>query len=53
MIYAVHQREFEHPSANVHGLTHDVNTLAVAAGQFDRCVSIKMFEHMRNYQVLP
>ena len=37
---------------NVHVLTHDVNTLAMAAGQFDRCVSIEMFEHMRNYQVL-
>ena len=37
---------------NVHVLTHDVNTLAMAAGQFDRCVSIEMFEHMRNYQAL-
>jgi len=38
--------------ANVHVLTQDVNTLAMAAGQFDRCVSIEMFEHVRNYQVL-
>ncbi|MBD8880778.1 class I SAM-dependent methyltransferase [Rhodanobacter sp. 7MK24] len=38
--------------SNVHVLTQDVNTLAMAEGQFDRCVSIEMFEHMRNYQVL-
>lgn len=37
---------------NVSVMTQDVNTLAMAAGQFDRCVSIEMFEHMRNYQVL-
>ena len=37
---------------NVHVLTHDVNTLTLDAGQFDRCVSIEMFEHMRNYQLL-
>jgi cyclopropane-fatty-acyl-phospholipid synthase len=37
---------------NVHVLTHDVNTLAMAAGKFDRCVSVEMFEHVRNYQLL-
>lgn len=37
---------------NVHVLTRDVNALAIATWQFDRCVSIEMFEHMRNYQVL-
>lgn len=38
--------------SNVQVLTRDVNTLALDAGQFDRCVSIEMFEHMRNYQQL-
>ena len=38
--------------ANVRVLTRDANTLALEAGQFDRCVSVEMFEHMRNYQVL-
>ncbi|HEX8112164.1 MAG TPA: class I SAM-dependent methyltransferase, partial [Kofleriaceae bacterium] len=30
----------------------DVRTLELPAGAFDRVVSIEMFEHMRNYQVL-
>ena len=38
--------------ANVHVMTRDVNQLTLAAGQFDRCVSIEMFEHMRNYATL-
>jgi cyclopropane-fatty-acyl-phospholipid synthase len=38
--------------ANVRVLTRDVNALELAAGQFDRCVSIEMFEHVRNYQLL-
>ncbi|MEO6967897.1 MAG: class I SAM-dependent methyltransferase [Rhodanobacteraceae bacterium] len=37
---------------NVQVHTQDVNTLVLQPGQFDRCVSIEMFEHMRNYQVL-
>lgn len=37
---------------NVRVVTQDVNRLQLAAGQFDRCVSIEMFEHMRNYEVL-
>lgn len=37
---------------NVRVLTDDVNTLVLGAGQFDRCVSIEMFEHLRNYPVL-
>lgn len=37
---------------NVRVITHDVNTLQLDAAQFDRCVSIEMFEHMRNYQTL-
>jgi cyclopropane-fatty-acyl-phospholipid synthase len=37
---------------NVHVITEDVNRLAFGATQFDRVVSIEMFEHMRNYQTL-
>jgi len=37
---------------NVSVLTCDVNRLALPAGRFDRCVSIEMFEHMRNYETL-
>lgn len=37
---------------NVQVHTQDVNTLVLQPGQFDRCVSIEMFEHMRNYQTL-
>ena len=38
--------------ANVTVLTHDVNSLELPTAAFDRCVSVEMFEHMRNYQVL-
>jgi cyclopropane-fatty-acyl-phospholipid synthase len=38
---------------NLEVVTSDMNHLAFAAGtQFDRVVSVEMFEHMRNYQVL-
>lgn len=37
---------------NVHVITQDVNSLALDAAQFDRCVSIEMFEHLRNYETL-
>ena len=37
---------------NVTVLTRDVNHLVLDAETFDRCVSIEMFEHMRNYQQL-
>jgi cyclopropane-fatty-acyl-phospholipid synthase len=30
-------------------LTRDVNELILDPGQFDRCVSVEMFEHLRNY----
>lgn len=52
------QREFilarckERGFANVQVITQDVNQLELDAGQFDRVVSIEMFEHMRNYDVL-
>lgn len=38
--------------SNVQVLTRDVNTLTLMPGQFDRCVSVEMFEHVRNYQLL-
>ena len=37
---------------NVQVLTCDVNALELEARAFDRCVSIEMFEHMRNYDTL-
>lgn len=37
---------------NVRVITCDVNLLELPAGRFDRCVSIEMFEHMRNYETL-
>ncbi|MFT3805987.1 SAM-dependent methyltransferase [Arenimonas sp.] len=37
---------------HVRVVTCDVNRLQLAEGQFDRCVSIEMFEHMRNYDSL-
>ncbi len=38
--------------ANVKVITCDVNQLALDTAQFDRVISIEMFEHMRNYQNL-
>ncbi|ARP82866.1 SAM-dependent methyltransferase [Bordetella genomosp. 8] len=37
---------------HVRVLTCDVNVLSLPHGAYDRCVSIEMFEHMRNYQAL-
>jgi cyclopropane-fatty-acyl-phospholipid synthase len=37
---------------NVRVITMDVNRLELEAKSFDRCVSIEMFEHMRNYETL-
>lgn len=37
---------------NVRIVTADANELELKTGSFDRCVSIEMFEHMRNYQIL-
>jgi cyclopropane-fatty-acyl-phospholipid synthase len=37
---------------NVSIITTDVNLLELATSQFDRVVSIEMFEHMRNYEHL-
>ncbi len=38
--------------SNVRVITCDVNELKLDPNTFDRCVSIEMFEHMRNYEVL-
>jgi len=37
---------------NVEVITQDVNRLELPSARFDRCVSIEMFEHMRNYEIL-
>lgn len=37
---------------NVTIITCDVNRLSLPENKFDRCVSIEMFEHMRNYETL-
>ena len=37
---------------NVRVLTCDVNRLELDAAAFDRCVSVEMFEHLRNYESL-
>ena len=52
------QRDFiearcrEQGLANVRVITCDVNRLQLPGNSFDRCVSIEMFEHMRNYATL-
>lgn len=38
--------------ANLRILTCDMNAFDLAPGQFDRVVSIEMFEHMKNYERL-
>jgi cyclopropane-fatty-acyl-phospholipid synthase len=38
--------------SNVEVITRDVNHLELDPASFDRCVSIEMFEHMRNYEAL-
>ena len=37
---------------NVRVVTCDVNALELPPAAFDRCVSVEMFEHMRNYATL-
>jgi cyclopropane-fatty-acyl-phospholipid synthase len=52
------QRAFIEATAAARGLTNiqvrtaDVRTLLLPARAFDRVVSVEMFEHMRNYQLL-
>jgi cyclopropane-fatty-acyl-phospholipid synthase len=38
--------------ANLEVITCDMNRLELPAGEFDRVVSVEMFEHMRNYEEL-
>jgi cyclopropane-fatty-acyl-phospholipid synthase len=46
-------RAAERSLKNLEVITSDVNHLKFAAGtQFDRVVSVEMFEHMRNYETL-
>lgn len=47
----IEKQALERGLPNVRIITQDVNTLELE-GQFDRIVSIEMFEHMRNYQQL-
>ncbi|WP_026350035.1 cyclopropane-fatty-acyl-phospholipid synthase family protein [Bordetella sp. FB-8] len=37
---------------NIEVITCDVNVLSLTADTYDRCVSVEMFEHMRNYTAL-
>ncbi len=48
----IQQRCQERGLRNVRVITGDANSLALGAEEFDRCVSVEMFEHMRNYEVL-
>lgn len=38
--------------SNLEVVTCDMNRLELPEGEFDRVVSVEMFEHMRNYEVL-
>ncbi len=52
------QKEYIDTEARKRGLTNlriltcDINTFDIAPGQFDRVVSVEMFEHLKNYQRL-
>lgn len=48
----IQQRCRQRGLGNVQVLTQDANCLQLPGGSFDRCISIEMFEHMRNYAVL-
>lgn len=37
---------------NLRIITCDINAFDIAAGQFDRVVSVEMFEHLKNYELL-
>ena len=38
--------------SNVKVITCDINNLTLTPFSYDRCISIEMFEHMRNYEIL-
>ncbi|HEU4664539.1 MAG TPA: cyclopropane-fatty-acyl-phospholipid synthase family protein [Dokdonella sp.] len=48
----IEERCRERGFSNVDVITCDVNRLDLAPSAYDRCVSIEMFEHMRNYGLL-
>jgi cyclopropane-fatty-acyl-phospholipid synthase len=48
----IEARAAERGLGNLRVITADVRTLELAPASFDRVVSIEMFEHMRNYQLL-
>jgi cyclopropane-fatty-acyl-phospholipid synthase len=48
----IEARARERGLTNLRVVTHDVRTLDLPPGSFDRVVSVEMFEHMRNYQRL-
>ena len=48
----IEARCVERGFGNVTVLTRDVNVLDFESDRFDRCVSVEMFEHMRNYRSL-
>jgi cyclopropane-fatty-acyl-phospholipid synthase len=45
-------RAAERGLGNLEVLTCDINRLELPSGEFDRVVSVEMFEHMRNYEQL-
>jgi len=45
-------RSAERGLSNLEVITCDINRLELPAGEFDRVVSVEMFEHMRNYEIL-
>jgi len=52
------QKEYIDTEARKHGLhnlrviTCDINAFDITPGQFDRVVSVEMFEHLKNYELL-
>jgi cyclopropane-fatty-acyl-phospholipid synthase len=48
----IEARCLERGIANVRVLTSDIGDLALGAQGFDRCVSVEMFEHVRNHALL-
>jgi len=48
----IEARCIERGFSHVKVITQDVNELSLESSQFDRVVSIEMFEHMRNYEML-
>lgn len=52
------QKEYIDTEARKRGLTNlriitcDINAFDITPGQFDRVVSVEMFEHLKNYQLL-